>query len=156
MKKNLAIAGCGALALALLSPACSDSAIAPSGPAPVETAPPPPTPVTCTAEFPAVSPPARIYAGTRCPSSAIHGSPLVSRYVIFDDGSFSLQYSSTNHPFFEFRGTYSETDGNVVFEWKANDPWRATGVLTDKSLTVSYNIDMQLSDFVDEVYLRVQ
>ena len=39
---------------------------------------------------------------------------------------FGLQYSSANHPFFEYRGTYMEENKFIVFEWR--DWGLATGV----------------------------
>lgn len=143
----------GALvALLVLATACSDwtPPTAPSGAPPGN---PPPGPVS----FPPISRPARIYVGVDSPSYPIHGSPLASRYVLYDDGTFALQYSSANHPFFEYRGTYREANALVTFEWdgwSTAGPWGATGSLTDESLTVRYNIIMQLDDFEDGVYLR--
>ena len=29
-------------------------------------------------------------------------SPLASRYVLYDDGRFALEYSSARYPFFEY------------------------------------------------------
>ena len=48
--------------------------------------------------FPAASRSARIYMAV--------DSPL--RYVLYDDGTFALQYSLPSKPFFEYRGAYNE------------------------------------------------
>jgi hypothetical protein len=89
----------------------------------------------------------------------MHGSPLASRYVLYDDGTFALQYSSAKHSFFEYRGTFKVMDGLVAFDWEGwsvAGAWGATGSLSDDSLSVQYNIIMQLSDFADGVYLRAR
>ena len=107
--------------------------------------------------FPAVSRPARVYVAVDWPTYPIHGSPLASRYVLYDDGTFALQYSSANYPFFEYRGTHTEANGLITFNWEgwsSAGPWGATGSLSDDALSVRYNLVMQLSDFEDGVYLR--
>lgn len=155
---------CGAVLALLLSTACTHS-ISPA--APTSTSPtstnisPTSTNVTPATDsprsFPPVSRPARIYVGVDSPASPRHGSPLASRYVLYDDGRFSLQYSSANYRFFEYRGTFTEVDSIVTFEWEAwsaAGPWGATGSLSDASLSVRYNIIMMLTDFEDGVFLR--
>jgi hypothetical protein len=118
---------------------------------------PTPAPAAYRGTFPPVSAPARVYVGVvNDPISPMHGSPLASRYVLYDDGRFALQYSSANYPFFEYRGTYREANAVVTFEWEGwsvAGPWGATGSVTGDSLNVRYNEIMQLSDFVDGVYI---
>ena len=156
---------CGALvALLVLATACAEVGT-PTAPdstsTPPATSAPPPTsnPAGSVANFPAVSRPARVYVAVSSPSYPIHGSPLASRYVLYDDGTFGLQYSSANYPFFEYRGTYKEANAVITFEWEGwstAGPWGATGSLTEDSLTVRYNLIMQLSDFEDGVYIRTK
>lgn len=77
---------------------------------------------------------------------------LASRFILREDGSFSLQYPSG-----EYRGTYTEREGTIDFSWEGwstAGPWGATGVLNGATLTVRYNIIMSLSDFEDAVYTR--
>ena len=77
--------------------------------------------------------------------------------MLYADGTFALQYSSANHPFFEYRGTYKDADGVITFEWEGWNvmgPWGATGSLNGDSLDVRYNFIMQMSDFDDGVYVR--
>jgi len=105
--------------------------------------------------FPAVSRPARVYGVVEFGPYAYHGSKLASRYVLNDDGTFALQYSSANYPFFEYRGTYREEAGLLRFEWR-DSRWDATGSLTADSLTVQYNFIMEMSDFEPGVYHRIQ
>ena len=86
----------------------------------------------------------------------MHGSLLASRYVLYDDGTFALQYASVRYPFFQYRGDYSVTNGSITFGWTGSGTshWQASGEISDESLTVHYNLDMQMSDFEDGVYLR--
>ena len=150
---------CGTVLILVLATACTNS-ILPT--APTSTNPSPtstnPTPTTDSPRsFPSISRPGRIYVAVNSPLYPMHGSPLASRYVLYDDGTFALQYSSARYPFFEYRGTYKEANSLVTFEWEGwsvAGPWGATGSLSDDSLSVRYNIIMQLSDFEDGVYLR--
>ena len=79
---------------------------------------------------------------------------LASRFVLYDNGTFALQYASGSlTP--EYRGTYTETDGQVMFTWEGwsvAGTWGATGVLTRDSLAVTYNLIMMMSDFEDATY----
>ena len=139
--------------------ACTGSA-PPTAPTPTAAASPAPTPdpTAFKGTFPSISAPARVFVGlVNDPYSPMHGSPLASRYVLYDDGTFALQYSSVNHPFFEFRGSYTEANAVVTFEWgrwSAGTPWGASGSLTGDTLTVRYNEIMLLTDFVDGVFIR--
>lgn len=154
--------------LLLFTVACggSQSTVAPartevqtSTPAPAPLPVPVPTTTQCTADFPAVAKPARIYLGTSCPTYPIHGGPLVSRYVLYDNGEFALQYSSQNYRFFEYLGSYGGPDSQVSFSWEGwsvAGPWASTGVLTEQSLVVTYNLVMKMSDFEDGLYVRAR
>lgn len=107
--------------------------------------------------FPSVSRAARIYNGVDA-SPWANGSRLFSRYVLYDDSTFALQSSDGGSVFFEYRGTYLEANGHVAFDFAAyelNDPADATGTITDRGLlSVRYVEYLQLSDFVDGLYLR--
>ena len=141
---------CGALvALMVLSNACRDldRPTAPTSPADPTFRPPP------GSGFPAVSRPARIYVAVASPSYSLFEG--ATRYVLYDDGAFALQYSSD----LEYRGTYKEENALIAFQWEgwsSAGPWGATGSLSEDSLTVRYNVIMQLTDFVDGVYIRTQ
>jgi len=156
---NLSIR-CGAIVLLLLlANACAEPET-PTGPtAPIGTTASPPTPPAPPAgSFPAVSRPARIYVfanGLRYP---VQHWTIGSRYVLYDDGTFALQYLGSQGPF-EYHGRYTEANAIITFRWEANQdvaaPWRpATGTLTDEFLTVRYDLIMQLDDFEDAVYVR--
>jgi hypothetical protein len=88
--------------------------------------------------------------------SPLQGYTLGSRFVLFDDGTFVLQYYGGS---FEYRGRYTEQHRVITFEWdgwsKAG-PWGASGWLGDKTLTVRYNVVMMLSDFEDAIYTLVE
>jgi hypothetical protein len=163
----------GAVLALGLAAACADSTPLPTA---LPTAPPaslpaaPVTPVTPVAPaewapappFPALTRPGTIYAAADSVydsafSVQYHGSRLGTRYVFYEDGTFGLQFSSANHGFFEYRGRYVQTDARVTFDWdgwSTAGPWGATGALRGDTLTVSYNVVMMLTDFVDGVYLR--
>lgn len=73
---------------------------------------------------------------------------------LYDNGAFALDYSSGS-----YTGTYSERDGAIVFEWEAGSSggaWGATGSVSGDTLTIRYNVVMQMSDFEDAVYFRVR
>jgi hypothetical protein len=78
--------------------------------------------------------------------SSVYQSSLASRFVLYDDGTFALQFASARHSFFESRGTYSEAtlptspEALVTFSWEGSSaagPWGATGMLNDRSLPLS-------------------
>jgi hypothetical protein len=73
-----------------------------------------------------------------------------SRFVLYDNGAFSLQYPSVGG--LGYRGGYQDANGVIAFGWEGGSPWGATGTLNGGSLTVQYNTSMLLSDFEDAVY----
>lgn len=158
---NAAMAWGALIGSALLTGACSGPPTRPTAnttpPPPVSSTPPPttPPPAPFVPSFPAVSQPARVYVAERFPYIAYpHGSLLGSRFVLFDDGNFGLQYSSLTNPFFQYTGTYTEQSGDLMLAFHANNGrWTATAAITDGALSVKFNLDMQMSDFEDGVYL---
>ena len=116
---------------------CKDS------PLPVEPSAPPPS----LTNFPVPSSAASVYDRTS-PSLYANGS----RYVIYDNGTFSLQF-----PFGEYLGRYSRKDSAITFQfdgWSVMGPWLADGIFAGDSLTVKYNEVMNLSDFEDGTYTQ--
>lgn len=76
-----------------------------------------------------------------------------SRFVLYDNGAFELQYSNPNVG--GVVGRYTQSNGVISFAWEGwslAGSWAATGTLTGNSLTVNYNQVMQLTDFVDAAY----
>jgi len=77
-----------------------------------------------------------------------------SRIVLYDNGAFVLRYEGIG----DYRGGYTVANGVITFEWEgwsAAGPWGATGTIRGDSLTVEYNLIMQLTDFEDAVYALV-
>jgi hypothetical protein len=116
----------------------------PSAPGPV------PTPVPMT-EFPQLTRAGAIYYRTT--ASFIPGE---SRYVIYDDGTFSLQYLRPDWGFFEYPGRYLRADSVLTLDFNDADTaglWQARGVFApDATLTVAYNAVMIGADFEDGKY----
>lgn len=105
-----------------------------------------------TPGFPPLSSPAGVY--DRTSPSFIPGN---SRYVLYENGTFSLQYVRPDWGFFEYLGRYSRTDSAITFDfdgWSVVGPWLASGVVAGNSLSVKYNDVMLMSDFEDGVYIR--
>ena len=151
---NAAVHSGALVALLVLATGCGNT-ILPAAPTPTNsradsTLPPargePPA-------FPAVSRPARIYVGVDLPYYPMHGSPLASRYVLYDDGTFALQSASANYPFLELLGTYQAANDLITF-YGFDDKWR--GSVSDDSLAVRYTERMHHADFLDGVYIRAR
>jgi hypothetical protein len=143
---------CGALvAVLVLSSACGASG---------------PTSPTGRSEPPALSAPtpsplsgsARIFTFEHGLSSGASDYTKKSRFVLYDNGAFALQYPICICGG-EYLGRYTVANGVITFEWdgwSAAGSWGATGTLQGDTLTVQYNQIMQLTDFEDAVYLRMQ
>jgi hypothetical protein len=104
-------------------------------------------------DFPGVTGSARIFTFTRELSYPVRSWTRDSRFVLYDNGGFALQYLAVG----EYRGTYEEQNGTVTFRWEGwsiAGPWGATGTIAGDSLTVRYNEIMELSDFENAVYTR--
>lgn len=150
---------CAAVVLILaLYAACSHSPTSPgqSIPPQVEPRPAPPTPPTPT-NFPPLEGPSRTFVFDHELSYGVADYTKKSRFVIYDDGAFNLEYPSVNGA--GYRGAYKEENGVIAFEWEdssAAAQWSATGTLNGNSLTVQYGVIMQLDDFEDAVYVLQQ
>ena len=113
-----------------------------------------PTPTSPTASpvlaFPPLVAPGSIY--DRVSTSTIPGK---SRYVLYADGTFSLQYLRPDFGFFEYRGQYSLDNSLVRFAFNARGPggpWLARGIVQGDSLVVTVNDVMLFDDFEHGVY----
>ena len=137
--------------LVVLSIACGRSTpTAPtrSSQGPVVPSPPAPPPTN----FPALSGLSRTFTFDHELTYRLSDYTKQSRFVLYDNGAFALQYVSLG---IEYRGGYTESNGIITFQWEGwstAGPWGATGTLKDGSLTVQYNLIMQLTDFEDAVY----
>ena len=87
--------------------------------------------------------------------SKYHGARLVSRFVLYDDSTFALQFASGLFGHFEYDGRFTRADSQITFIWQgwsAAGAWGAEGTLHGNTLTVAYNDIMHLTDFIDGTY----
>ncbi len=143
-----------AVFLVVLSTACGSSA--PTSPTAIPQPLPTPAPPTAppTRAFPPLSGPSRTFAFDRELSYRVRDYTKRSSFVLYDNGAFVLRYGGPG----EYRGGYTVADGVITFDWEgwsAAGPWGATGTIRGDSLTVEYNLIMQLTDFEDAVYAQV-
>ena len=143
------------IVLLLLLVACGSSGPTP----PTGTKPsalPSPTPAPAT-NFPPLSGPSRSFLFDHALSFPVSDYTKKSRFVLYGNGALLLQYLSLGEG--GYRGGYKDANGVLVFEWEgwsAAGPWGATGTLKGDSLTVQYNLIMQLTDFEDAVYVLMR
>jgi len=155
------------LLAALVLPAfagCSDATqpVAPpaQGTPPGSPPTPPVSPPIGISSFPALTRSGRIYAaapGLNELYTQYHGAGLESRYVLYDDHSFALQFVSGRFGVFEYDGSFTGAD-TLTFTWKGwslAGPWGSEATLRGDTLSVRYNLIMQLTDFVDGTYIRL-
>ena len=127
--------------------ACSESA--PPAPSPTLTAPTPPTLPAPTKAGAIYLAPDSIYR-----QSQGYGVNLASRFVLYDDGTFELQFAGMPG----YTGRYTRADSSVDFTWdgwSGAGPWGSTAFVRDDDLTVQYNNVMLMTDFMDGTYHRV-
>jgi hypothetical protein len=123
-------------------------------PTPLAAPAPQPAPPPLTGTYPPITGPARVFAYRDSPYPRVAAYTLTSRFVLYDDGRFALQYQL---PIGEYRGTYTTSDGVVTFNWEGwsvAGPWGAEATLSGDVLSVRYNLIMQLTDFEDANYTR--
>ena len=80
----------------------------------------------------------------------------VTRYVLYEDGTFGLQSSSIAQQY-EVAGRYTRTDSLLSFVWDGRSsagPWTSSAILRGNELIVTYNDVMLMTDFVDATYIR--
>ena len=140
-----AVVRCGTLVgFLVLSAACNGDR--PTAPSPLPTQPPP------TAAPPVIGP-ADIYSFSGRLSYPIRDYTTASRFVLYHNGTFALQYVSLGG---EYLGTYRRENGLISFRFVADGRWVATGTLNGDLLEVRYDVIMELSDFENAVYRRSQ
>lgn len=133
---------------AVLASGCGSSRPSvPTAPASVQTTP-----------APAPQPPRTVVASYGAPVTAsqypLSGYTIASRLTFYESGRFSLEMS--NGP---YEGTYKQSGNDIAFEWdgwSAAGAWGATGTVAGDKLTLHYNTIMQLTDFEDATYTRIQ
>jgi len=148
-----------ALLVAQLATACSAGDVSrPAVPGVIDTNPPPVPPVS----FVQPTRPATIYMGAQGIYQFLvstYGGPVLSRYVVYEDNTFALQFFNSSRGQFEYTGRLARSDSvfDLRFDgWSIAGPWIATGALRGDTLSVSYNTVMMLSDFADGYYVRVR
>ena len=123
---------------------------------PYPVAPPPP-PLLPAPAFPELTRPGEIY---NAPDdlydfwSQYYGGKVASRYVLYDDGSFGLQFSTRRIGVFEYTGRYARKDSSIAFTFLTRQgPPSATGTLRGDSLSIAYT-PSDWDNIVDGVYVR--
>ena len=115
---------------------------------------PPPAPPVAKS-FPSLSGPSRTFLFRSELSYRVRDYTKQSRFVLYDNGAFVLEYPSARG----YRGGYIEANGVLSFEWEGFSdagPRGATGTLNGDSLTIQYNLVMQMTDFEDAEYARTR
>jgi len=116
---------------------------------PVTTYPLPP--------FPALVKPGTVYAEFY-PIYIGSQERTVSRYVLYDDGTFHFQLAVSPDQLFDFTGHWISVGSTVEFDWDARGSVGrvyATATLSGEKLEVSYNPVMWLTDYGTADYSRV-
>jgi len=115
-------------------------------------------PVAIPRNFPQPSGNSRSFAFDRQASYSVSDFTTRSRFDLYDNGAFVLTFPVCTCPG-TYRGTYTETNETLTFEWEGwslAGPWGASATLQGDILTVKYNEIMQLSDFENAVYRRIE
>ena len=123
-----------------------------ASPSPAPPPAPPRTPIT----FPPLSGPSRTFVFDRQLAYPVRDYTKQSRFVLFDNGAFLLDYPSNGG---RLPGQYRATDGVLMFLFQfqgrtESEAWSdATGRLQGDSLTIEFNQEMQMSDYENAVYV---
>jgi hypothetical protein len=140
---------CGILInVLLLLVACNANQATTMGPLPTSasTVQPPPTPFT------PLSGTTR-YEFSASLSYPVHDYTAASTFTLYDNGTFLLHYGLGGSG--GYVGAYRQEAERIhlQFDWPG---WNAVGTLTGDSMKVRFNADMQLTDFENAVYRRVE
>jgi hypothetical protein len=109
--------------------------------------------------FPPLSGPSRTFIFSRAESYPVSDFTKQSKFVLYDNGAFALQYPASQSGSGLYRGAYKDESGNIMFLFEfqgrsVGEQWDdATGVLKGDSLTIQYDLLMQHSDFENAVYV---
>ena len=143
-------------ALLVLSAGCTERTQFITAPPPQSPSVPDPAPIAPAPPFPALTHSGQIYRASDSLYdlyATYHQSHLASRFVLYEDGKFDLQFSSARFGFFEYHGFYADVGSGFDFTFDAESRWSASGTLRGDQLTVTYNLIASLSDFVDGDYV---
>jgi hypothetical protein len=176
------VRGGAVVALLVVFVACGSSGpTSPSGftpPPPSRSPAPPPTPTPAPTPrppigFPPLSGPsrtfifepqltARLWSANPNFVSTPHDYTSNSRFVLYDNGAFLLQYPPSSFGDGRFPGAHRDANGVIMFLFEfqgraVDDIWDdATGTLKGDSLTIQFQESMQHADFEDAVYVLMQ
>jgi dipeptidyl aminopeptidase/acylaminoacyl peptidase len=134
------------LPICLMLASCEPTSVSPTGALPPETATPEqpdevePEPAP-DFEFPPVP-----------ETSVAYESLNATRYILHDNDEFALQIASSRG-LHEYVGTVTIDGPLLLFSFTGLST--AEGVIAGDQLTVRYDADMLMSDFVDETFYRV-
>lgn len=148
--------------LAILLP-CASFALA-CGDAAVTLRPPPATDTTTIVAAPPYRPPTRaatVYQERGDPASpASLGATRPSRYVLYADSTFELQFSSANRGLFGYSGRFFRPESGLLLTlsgWSPEGQWAAQGALIADTLRVTYAPNNFLTiSLSDGDYIRVR
>jgi hypothetical protein len=91
---------------------------------------------------------------------AVDSSSYGSRYILYNDTTFTLEYSRAGDRTFEYRGRYARAESQIVFNFGffgPTGPWQAIGAMGGNSgnkMDVTYNELMRFVAFVNGTYVR--
>ena len=98
---------------------------------------------------PPLSGPANTYEFSRQLEYPVSHFTLTSKYVLYENGAFALQYAS---PAGELPGAYLFENGRLSFRFAGGGD--ASGTLSGDVLEIRYSERMQHSDFENAAYKR--
>jgi hypothetical protein len=140
----------------IFSAACSDLGAPSPLPTPSRTVSPP-APETPAPEVPPLSGPATTYHFGGPLSYPVSPFTTTSRYVLYDNGAFSLHYPSSPAGGGTYVGVHAREGDRISFRFvPGGHDGTATGTLKGDSLEIRYSEIMQHADFEDAVYSRSQ
>jgi len=107
-----------------------------------------------------LSGPSRSYHFSAPLDRPVYDFTLASRYVLYDNGAFSLRYESLGEG--AYTGSYRQEDGHILFDFGADGVGSqlggpdAIGTLNGDLLEVRYSFEMRVADFENAVYQRTE
>jgi hypothetical protein len=105
--------------------------------------------------------PSRTFIFDRQLSYPVRDFTRQSRFVLYHNGAFELQYPPSQYRSGLYRGAYQDTNGVIMFLFEFQGrcvatAWDdATGTLNGNVLTVQYNWNMQQAEFESGLYVLI-
>ena len=103
---------------------------------------------------------ARLWSANPNFVSTPHDYTKNSRFVLYDNGAFLLEYPPSSFGEGRFPGAYRDANGVMMYLFDSStgrsfdEAWDdATGTLQGDALTIQYQESMQHADFEDAVYV---